>query len=79
MIKKKEGKFFNLQKISPFLNGSLKNNTNPYIYQANKDFELIRKEFNNWVSKRNKDPKAEFPIFNLPAPIIWNQPVDNYI
>jgi hypothetical protein len=79
MIKKKEGKFFNLQKISPFLNGSLKNNTNPYIYQANKDFELIRKEFNAWVSKRNKDPKAEFPIFNLPAPIIWNQPVDNYI
>ena len=79
MIKKKEGKFFNLQKISPFLNGSLKNNTNPYIYQANKDFELIRKEFNAWVSKRNKDPKAEFPIFSLPAPIIWNQPVDNYI
>jgi len=75
-IKNKEGMFFNKQKINPFLNRTLNVNSSPYIYQANKDFETIRKEFNVWVERRARDPYAEFPVFNLPLPVMFNSAID---
>ena len=75
-IKNKEGQFFVKEKINPFINRTLNVNSNPYIYQADKDFDLIRKEFNVWVDRRSKDPKADFPVFNLPLPVIINGVMD---
>ena len=75
-IKNKEGRFFNKDKITPFINRSLNVNSNPYIYQANKDFDSIRREFNVWVDRRVKDPKSDFPVFNLPLPVVINGVID---
>ena len=75
-IKNKEGQFFNKQKINPFLNKSLNIKQSPYIYEANKDFDIIRREFNVWVDRRAKNPNSEFPVFNLPLPMVITSNID---
>ena len=75
-IKNKEGKFFKKQYIDPFIKRNLNVKSNPYIYEASKDFETIRKEYNLWVDRRTKDPNCEFPIFTLPLPVMLNGSVD---
>ena len=75
-IKNKEGQFFVKEKLNPFITRSLNVNSDPYIYQANNDFDLIRKEFNVWVDRRRDNPKAEFPVFNLPLPVMINGVID---
>ena len=53
-------------------------NSNPYILQASKDFETIRKEYKMWADRAGRDPKAELPTFNLPLPIMINGNIDNF-
>lgn len=67
-LKEKEGKVFNRQKLTPFLNANLNENVQPYIYQSIKDFNTIRKEYNFWVSRTSHIKDAELPVFNLPPP-----------
>ena len=75
-IKDKEGKLFNQSNIEPFLNGRLDKRQNPYIEQAIKDFEVIKKDFGVWVDKRRNDPSAEFPAYVLPLPVAINGGID---
>jgi hypothetical protein len=77
-IKNAEGKFFNKQYIDPFIKRNLNVNSNPYILQASKDFETIRKEYKMWADRAGRDPKAELPTFNLPLPIMINGNIDNF-
>ena len=71
-LKSKEGQFFNRKKLEPFFNKSLNtNNKNePYKFQANKDFDSIRKEYGVWEESKRHNPKAELPPFTLPAPVV---------
>ena len=76
-IKNAEGKFFNKQLIDPFIKRNLNVNSDPYILQASKDFEAIRKDYKMWADRAGRDPKAELPFFNLPLPIMINGNIDN--
>ena len=73
-LKSKEGQFFNQQKLQPFFNKSLdiNNRNNPYISQAYKDFETIKKEYDLWLEKKRNNPNEEIPVFSLPPPVTNN-------
>jgi hypothetical protein len=71
-LKDNEGKLVNKEKIKPFLDHNM-NNVGNYLYKegAYKDFSLIEKEFNVWISdkKENNIIDEELPMFILPPPI----------
>jgi hypothetical protein len=71
-LKDNEGKLVNKEKIKPFLDHNM-NNVGNFLYKegAYKDFTLIEKEFNVWISdkKENNIIDEELPMFILPPPI----------
>jgi len=69
-LKKEEGRVFRDEKLNPFLNRNLnnKNMNDPYVKESYKDFDLMKKEYDEW-NKRisvNNDNK-QYPVFYLPA------------
>ena len=70
-LKNEEGKFFMKEKLNPFIYRNNNNNSlNPYIGEAYKDFDTIKKEYDEWnKNKANNNFNNDYPIFFLPAPI----------
>ena len=70
-LKNEEGKFFMKEKLNPFTYRNNNNNSlNPYIGEAYKDFDTIKKEYDEWnKNKANNNFNNDYPIFFLPAPI----------
>ena len=72
-LKNEEGRFFKKEKLNPFFYQEIKPNfnnfNNAYEIRANKDFETIKKEYDEWIRKNNNDIfNKEYPVFFLPPP-----------
>ena len=69
-LKNEEGKCFMAQKLNPFLYRNINNNIiNPYIGESYKDFDIIKKEYDEWNEKNVNNINKEYPQFFLPPPI----------
>ena len=68
-LKNEEGKLFRNNKLYNFFNKTMINEKDPYIYESNKDFNIIEKEYNDWKERRKDNEDADYPMFFLPAPI----------
>ena len=72
-FKNEEGRFFMKEKLNPFYNhkiySKIDNYNNSYEVRAYKDFDTIKKEYDEW-NKENNDNQfnREYPIFFLPPP-----------
>lgn len=72
-LKNEEGRFFMKEKLNPFFNHisypKIDNSNNAYEVRAYKDFDTIKKEYDDW-NKENKNGyfNREYPIFFLPPP-----------
>ena len=69
-LKKEEGRVFRDEKLNPFLNRNLSTNNmnDPYVKESYKDFDLMKKEYDEWnkrISENNEN--KEYPAFYLPA------------
>ena len=69
-LKKEEGRVFRDEKLNPFLNRNLSTNNmnDPYVKESYKDFDLMKKEYDEWnkrISENNEN--KEYPVFYLPA------------
>ena len=68
-LKNEEGKLFRKEKLNDFFNKNMENSKDPYIFESNKDFAIIEKEYNDWNERRKENEDADYPMFFLPAPI----------
>lgn len=72
-LKNEEGRWFMKEKLNPFFNHisypKIDNSNNAYEVRAYKDFDTIKKEYDDW-NKENKTGyfNREYPIFFLPPP-----------
>lgn len=79
-LKNEEGKLFRKDKLDNFFNKSMVNSKDPYIIEANKDFGIIEREYNDWNERRKENEDYDYPMFFLPAPISNNGVIEqNYI
>jgi hypothetical protein len=72
-LKNEEGRFFMKEKLNPFFNHSIypkiDNYNNSYEVRAYKDFDTIKKEYDDWNKENNNSSfNREYPIFFLPPP-----------
>ena len=70
-LKDAEGKLFKKEKLKPFATGDMGSiPENLYKIESYKDFNVINKEFNIWSNGGGGKNIEEYPIFDLPIPII---------
>ena len=73
-LKDKEGKYFMKEKLKPFYNHSvypnkIDNFANSYEVRAYKDFDTIKKEYDDWnINNNNGYFNRDYPVFFLPPP-----------
>ena len=72
-LKNEEGRFFMKDKLNPFLKHKaypkIDNFNNAYEVRAFKDFDTIKKEYDEWNKENNNGYfNREYPIFFLPPP-----------